>query len=396
MIRHLDGAVGTDGAADAHGGRGIGRGIAGRGETEHAVLVAVVHDGERRRRFAQGHAQRNELAAEIEHIGVRVGHLELRAQIAGRRGVVDDADSEGRRTSQPIRHIERPQQIEHQAVVAQHPVAVDARRPLVFPANRINRRGAVIDVIHAALGQARHHGEVGGRETEIAVGARQRHGLERLALVGRVTGGGEADVARPRRRSANQAGHVAAVADAFARLGFGPHVPVHIHAQIRIQAIIAGTDAFTELTAAHLGEAAGNHQVAIALNSGGVNRPRRIVVMNPRQAGELVVSGVHEARVHGAIGVQPGEAEAVRAIDGGECPAQIHGAAQLLLGDVVYRVVRARADEKVGIQRAVGIEPHKAVVGTAIDMGEGAARDDLAVESASPRPTLRCPAPNRG
>src|SRR5882724_4402377 len=83
-------------------------------------------------------------------------------------------------------------------------------------------------------------------------------------------------------------------------------------------------DARVGLSAAHLGEAAADHDISIGLHRGGEDDPWRVHEAGTVQARELVVGGINERRVHRAILIQAGEAETVRTIKRAKPAADVH------------------------------------------------------------------------
>src|ERR1019366_3786544 len=152
--------------------------------------------------------------------------LELRVEVARRQGVFDDADRNSRLSVYSrVRQRQKVENVLQEAIDSKKAVAMRAGGSRdIIPGDPKQGWRAVIGKIPATLGRAGLDGKVGRNRPQHAVGPHQSHRKEALTLLGRKAGGLQTDVARPRRRTANQTGHAAAVANTIARFGFNPQV----------------------------------------------------------------------------------------------------------------------------------------------------------------------------
>src|SRR5204863_254938 len=111
----------------------------------------------------------------------------------------------------------------------------------------------------------------------------------------------QADITRPRRRTAQQSRYIAPISDSSPRLRFRPLILIG-ETGYRIDRDLSR---FIKLAAADLGESSSNHHVAIALNLAGENESlgiNRRVEVGPGQACKLVVRRIQEAGIHSTVG----------------------------------------------------------------------------------------------
>jgi hypothetical protein len=84
--------------------------------------------------------------------------------------------------------------------------------------------------------------------------------------------------------------------------------------------------------------------------------------------------------VRSAIGIHPGDTNARRAVEAGEI-SSYDDLAIRLDGDPVYRIIKASADigGEGGVQSAIGVQPGDTIARRAVDGGENPSHEDLAI-----------------
>ena len=160
--------------------------------------------------------------------------------------------------------------------------------------------------IHGANRRAVQRDETDRRLPQRAIGADELHKVASGELVGAVGRLRELDVARSRRRAANQAGHVqtrAAVVADVERPDVGKRAE-------RNQAGLAA------IATAHAVEAAADHHIPTGLQCQCEARAVGTCAQRLRDAGKVVVGRVHEAGVQHTVRQQPGDPHPPRAVEG--------------------------------------------------------------------------------
>ena len=209
------------------------------------------------------------------------------------------------------------------------------------------------------------HRKVGRRVTEGAVGSDDIHIQRKLTLVHRIIVVEQPYIPRPRRGPAHEPGKIAPVAHTIPGFGFSPDIGVDGGGRI----IGIEPDGGIGLAAADLLEAAANNHVAIGQNLRRKHiwprvrirvRIERIIplplVVLAMKAGKLVIGGVEEGGIDRAVGIEPGNAKPVGAVERSEDAAHIH-AAIWLRANIIDGVIGSRPRIERVIHRAVAVQP---------------------------------------
>ena len=325
-------------------------------EPEDTVMEIVVHDQDAAQPAAQRRGGHDALAAE-EEVAQRTDQLQLERLVALDQVILVDREGQVVLVGEPepAGIVGRTLVVEAHEGVALHPAAAVEGVGTVLPVHgRPEHLGQQVGIVVIPLGQAAATEQVGAdhagqRAAQSPIGA--PHLDEQLPdiLVATVAGVGQPDVARAGCRAANQARHIPLVADR-----------------------VAG------VTAANLVERPADDQVAVGIERHVLHVVDGVVQAAARQAGKLVVGGVHERGVEHPVAVEPGHAETAGAVERREEAAEID-AAVLRQRDAVHRAVGAGADVKALVHRAVRVQPGDAVAGNQVHMAEGTTDQDLAV-----------------
>ena len=336
----------------------------GRREPEHPVLEIVVDEREPRARRPEGHAQRDVLAAEEEHIpAIGLAQSQVEYLVALDPRIVPEGDDH-RGVGQEHEHV--GDDTDEDAIDENISGDATGKSRVVRPLKRFAehrtgneakggnpRRGAhQRGVVQPGLGRPGTGGPVLRREgrrrlAQAPVGAGERDKARAaifIKVIGRLR---ESDVARTVDRAADDP-----------------------------REIVARVDFIPPEAPAHAGETAADDQVPVRLEGERVDEFLRLGADDDGQPRELIVRGVHEPRVERAIRAQLRQTHAPGAVETGEQPARNQWKPRLL-HQCEDRTIKAAARIKRGIDGAVRVQPGDRVPAALVHGGKRAAEHDL-------------------